>query len=342
VVRQCINSRPSPQQIMQVTVPFPKNSLGGLRPINLNTDIPQVLRLLEFVFEKKLDADGRSIFLNSAQAANQPALLWRLNPATSRLALGYVWEIEQRIIGNVTILTTTNRQRFLVVNVAVHPDYRRRGIARGLMHKVNEVVRHRGGNQILLQVVKDNQAAVGLYEALNYLNLGSMCTWNGEARRLRPLEPDGATAPLRIRELRRGEWQQAYAFDRLCLHPDLNWPEPLQRDAFKTGWLHRIGHFLNGRSAEHWVLEDARGQFAGLGSLITEYGRSHLIAVRVHPEWREAGERPLLAKLIRRLRALPTRRVTIIHPDEDETMNNLLQESNFSRTRVLTHMRLDL
>jgi hypothetical protein len=53
-------------------------------------------------------------------------------------------------------------------------------------------------------------------------------------------------------------------------------------------------------------------------------------------------ERPLLAKLMRRLQYLPRRNVQIDHPDDDELVNSLLQEANFQPRRTLTHMRLDL
>ena len=53
-------------------------------------------------------------------------------------------------------------------------------------------------------------------------------------------------------------------------------------------------------------------------------------------------ERPLLAKLIRRLHYLPRRNVEVEHPDNDELVNALLQEANFQPRRTLTHMRLDI
>ena len=324
---------------MQVTVPYP-GSFEGLRPINLNTDIPEVLRLLEQVFGAKLDASGRQLLISGGRNAGQPAFLWRLSPAASKLALGYVWERDGRIIGNVTILTTAVKQRFLVVNVAVHPDYRRQGIARRMMHKVTEVVRQRGGNQILLQVVKQNEAAIALYQSLHYRTLGSMRTWNAEASRIRPVE--AAAGPGRIRELRRSEWRLAYDFDRHCLHPDLNWPEPPEPETYRTGILRRIGHFLNGRAVENWLMVTADKKIAGMATLVMEYGRSHNLAIRVAPEWRGQVEQALLGKMLRRIQLLPRRRITLIHPDDDNVMNELLRECLFSTRRTLTHMRLDL
>ena len=71
-------------------------------------------------------------------------------------------------------------------------------------------------------------------------------------------------------------------------------------------------------------------------------GRSHLLTLRVHPDTAGRLERPLLAKLVRRLQYLPRRNVRIDHPDNDSVAGALLSEANFTVQRTLTHMRLDL
>lgn len=173
---------------MIVTAPSQDQSKNGPRAINMNTDIPGILRLLELVFGASLDADGQRMFAHTANAAQSPAILWRLSPAAAKLSLGFVWEADGRIVGNVTVLTTEMPGRFLVVNVAVHPDYRRQNIARLLMKQVENLVQQRGGNQILLQVVKQNNAAVDLYKSLNYSTIGSMTNWSTSISRLRRLD----------------------------------------------------------------------------------------------------------------------------------------------------------
>lgn len=327
---------------MIVTAPSQDQSKNGPRPVNLNTDIPGILKLLEMVFSGSMDAAGRQMFVGTANAPSSPAILWRLNPAAAKLALGFVWEENGRIVGNVTVLTSETPGRYLVVNVAVHPDYRRRGIARLLMHQVDNLVRQRQGRQILLQVVKQNHAALELYNSLNYTTVGSMTHWAASASRLRQLELHLSNSGLRIRELKKDEWQAAFALDRQVLPADLNWPEFPKPDLYKTGFWVRAKDFLNGRQAETWAAANAQKKLVGLARIKSEWGRSHQATIRVHPTWQGQLERPLLAKIIRRLRYLPRRNVQIAHPDEDELMNSLLQEANFRPRRTLTHMRLDL
>lgn len=327
---------------MIVTAPSQDQSKNGPRPINMNTDIPGILKLLELVFGASMDAEGRQMFAGTSNAAQSPAILWRLSPAAAKLSLGFVWEEDGRIVGNVTMLTSETPGRFLVVNVAVHPDFRRRGIARLLMKQVETLVRQRQGQQILLQVVKQNIAAVELYNSLNYSTIGSMTHWTASVARLRRLELNLDSAGPPIRELKRHEWRSAFALDQQALHGDLHWPELPKSDMYKKNfWIWAI-NFLNGHQSETWVTTAAKNQLVGLASLNTEWGRAHQAAIRVHPAWVGQLERPLLAKLVRRLEQYPRRNVQLDHPDDDELMNALLQEANFQPRRTLTHMRLNL
>jgi ribosomal protein S18 acetylase RimI-like enzyme len=327
---------------MVITVPVYDGPKNGPRLINLSQDIPQVLQLLELSFGEALDDAGRRLINSHTGPGQQSALLWRLSPAAGKLALGYVWEEDGRIIGNVTLLSTKITGRYLVVNVAVHPDYRRRGIARILMGSALDLVRARRGREILLQVVKSNTAAIDLYRSLSFTSIGNMTEWQAPASRLRPLTPavEGGSAPF-IRELHRHEWQAAYELDRLCLSPDLNWPEPLPPNTYEKGLRQWLTDFLNGRQAEAWVITNHKNHLIGLANILSEWGRAHHVAMRIHPDWRSHLERPLLAKVIRRLHYLPRRNVQVNHLDDDEIMNHLLQEANFQPKRTLTHMRFN-
>lgn len=314
------------------------HSFKGTRPINLNRDAPQILRLLEAVFGEQLVQEGLPPLLPGPSSG----LLWRLNPAASKLGLGVVWEEEGRIVGNVTLLTTQRPSRYLVVNVAVHPDYRRQGIARQMMLAIADMVRQRGGKEIMLQVVNENTAAIELYHSLHYSVLGDMTSWELSYLRRREILPTADTPPPPLRRLRSHEWQRAYKLDAAGLPADLNWPEPLPPTIYQLTWGRRLMHFINGRSVETWVTTTPQGELTGMVSLWGEWGRPYQVTLRVAPEWRGLAERPLIAQLTHRLNRLASRNVRIDHPAVDETTNQLLREANFRTKRTLTHMRLTL
>lgn len=330
---------------MIVTAKPPTASLNGPRPINLNKDIPQVLQLLDLVFGNTMDYESRQLLSSSLRSSSQPSFMWRLSAVASKLSLGFIWEQDGRIIGNVTVLTTNTPGRYLVVNVAVHPNYRRQGIARALMQQVTNLVRSRHGNQIMLQVVHDNQAAIDLYHDLHYQTLGTMTAWYGAVSRLPLIDAtlDHTPAPP-IRSMRAHEWRTLYQLDTQALPPNLNWPEQLAANYYYLSWWMKFNNLFNGRQVETWLIPhpQASQEIIGMYHLISEWGRSHYAHFRIHPHWQGQLERPLIAHFTRRMMQKPRRSIRIDHPATDTTMNRLLNQANFIPKRTLTHMRLDL
>lgn len=326
---------------MIIAIPSTRSG-DGLRPLETTRDLPQVIELLKLVFGESLDGDQRHLL-----GDNPPSLLdgltFRTYPTAVRLSNGFVWQADGRIVGNATLLNTKAWDRYLVANVAVHPAYRRQGIARGLMEAVSSSVKARGGRVVLLQVVKDNFPAVDLYQSLGYRSIGNMATWYTSSARVRPIHVDPAEqAQSKIEPLPNRRWQEAYDLDTAHVPPDLNWPEPLQFDAYRRSLWQRAMDFMNSRQFEVWVTSDADNKLSGLASIQSEWGRNHILTLRVRPS--EAGqlERLLLGKILRRLAYLPRRNVRIDHPEADELTGILLKESNFNIQRILTHMRLDV
>ena len=325
-----------------MVVTYPASQSGnGLRPINPGKDLPQLVELLRLVFGKEMEAEGKPVF-RSGTNSQTPTFLWRLDPALSRLAPGYVWEVGGKIVGNATLLPTQQRSRYLVANVAVHPSHRRQGIGRLLMGAVREDVLRRGGAEILLQVVQANKVAIKLYSDMGYQMLGSMTTWRTSVSRVRELSVDRSDGQegFEVRLLDRRHWREAYRLDCKVLAPDLNWPEPLFPDAYKMNFRRRMREFLNGQSEKTWMTMDGNRDLIGLAKVQSEWGRAHELSVRVHPVWQGRLERPLLNRLIGRLQSMPRRNVLLVHNADDELVNQLLPAANFSRLRTLTHMRL--
>lgn len=59
-----------------------------------------------------------------------------------------------------------------ITNVAVHPDFRRRGIAGQLIARLTEEARQEGVTQIHLEVRASNAAAMALYEGRGFCPVG--------------------------------------------------------------------------------------------------------------------------------------------------------------------------
>ncbi len=59
-----------------------------------------------------------------------------------------------------------------ILTLAVHPDARRKGEARALLHEVEALARARGAKEMFLEVRDDNLAAKQLYDSAGYTAAG--------------------------------------------------------------------------------------------------------------------------------------------------------------------------
>ena len=59
-----------------------------------------------------------------------------------------------------------------IMNVAVHPDYRRQGIAEALINKLVEDLKNRGSHALMLEVRASNDPAITLYHKLGFVQVG--------------------------------------------------------------------------------------------------------------------------------------------------------------------------
>jgi ribosomal-protein-alanine N-acetyltransferase len=76
-----------------------------------------------------------------------------------------VWE--GRIIGYVSSIVE-RRHTARLVSVAVHPHYRRRGVAWRLMAELVKTLKNKDVDEVLLEVRESNKAAIRLYKSLGF------------------------------------------------------------------------------------------------------------------------------------------------------------------------------
>ena len=70
-------------------------------------------------------------------------------------------------IGSQTVMGETD-----MMNVAVHPDYRRQGIANRLILTLVDALKKRGSHWLMLEVRQSNAPARALYEKLGFAEVG--------------------------------------------------------------------------------------------------------------------------------------------------------------------------
>ena len=70
-------------------------------------------------------------------------------------------------VGSQTVLGWTD-----MMNIAVHPDYRRRGIAESLVEQLVDALKANQAENLTLEVRASNTPAISLYEKLGFAQVG--------------------------------------------------------------------------------------------------------------------------------------------------------------------------
>jgi hypothetical protein len=175
-----------------------------------------------------------------------------------------------------------------LANVAVHPDYRRQGIARRLVQASLEYVGRRGGRELLLQVRVENAAAQHLYLQLGFGQISLRTSWL--ARRVGWL--DRWAIPSQVRRRKAGEWADEYALVSRMFPEGPLWPYPCDPRLLRAGWLARL---LAPEGGEHWFWTDSGRLRAALGARLNSDGQDFRLILCAEPEVEEQAGEALLA-----------------------------------------------
>ncbi len=305
-----------------------------MRPMDGRHDLAPVARLIESVFAGRLDAHGRRMLREMRWVGGAGWMGWLLGwlvlPSMTP-PLGFVWEDSGRLVGNASLLRVEGfPERWVVANVAVREDFRRRGIARRLVQACLDLAGQLRGQRVLLQVDADNAGAQALYLSQGFRVLTTRTVWSRPAERRQVVGDTAAAARPRRRE----EWQAQWELARR-LHPEgLLWPFPLQAELFRPAAL---SDGMGGRG--HWVWPETGPLAASLTAKLAgeQSGwRLHLVA---DPTVRGRAERPLLQAGVA---AAQARRAALVADYPPGPADADFAAWGFRAERTLTWMALEL
>lgn len=141
-----------------------------------------VTDLVEISFAERLSPDGVALLKKMRSSArSQHFQNWAYSVAgrVSMPFTGFVWVEKGEIIGNLSLVPyQLAREKFyMIANVAVHPEYQRRGIGRALVRRALGFLAGKELDGIWLQVEADNQGAVDLYLQEGFQEISRRTTW---------------------------------------------------------------------------------------------------------------------------------------------------------------------
>ncbi len=215
---------------------------GHLRPLDVRRDLGGVADLVEQCFADTLDSDGQRYIQQMRSLSHNPGTLNWISSLSERSPLplsGFVWEEDKRIVGNLTLIPYNLHQAptMLIANVAVHPDYRRRGIAYRLTAKAIDHARQRGIRTTWLHVREENEPAIKLYRSLGFQERARRTTWICDSKATPLQDENGRRAvtpaqPVHIGERRTQDWHAQESWLRRLYPAEVTWHLSL-----KPAWL---------------------------------------------------------------------------------------------------------
>lgn len=225
-----------------------------LRPVDARRDLPEIADLIEMCFASTMDADGREYIRQIRQMALEMRGLGLPLSSVRRHSVpiqGYVWLENNHIIGNLTLIPyfKSGKVVYMIANVAVHPDFRRRGIARQLTRQGMNHAREHGAAATWLQVREENVAAAELYRSLGFIERARRTSWT--------FDPSGQLAPtplpqVTIRRRTSADWYYQRRWLMEIYPAEVNWNLPFNVDRLQPGFWREFMRWMNGEQMELW------------------------------------------------------------------------------------------
>ena len=304
---------------------------GQMRPLNILRDLPVVADLIELCFASTMDLEGRSYVDQMRRSGRDSSFLGWASKVIDSASLplsGFVWEDGGRVVGNVSLIPffKGGRKIYLIANVATHPDYRRRGIARILTEAAMRRAREKQATSIWLHVRADNQGALTLYRDMGFHERARRTSWQSAPGTALP-------GSLHIQERPGRDWPMQRLWLERAYPADLSWYGQQNWDIFQPGIFSGIYRFMADINTTQWSIYRA-GKLEGVLACIQAFGRpDHL--------WAAFPERPDLDAITNLLlharRALThSRSVTMEYPAG--LADEAIAASGFSAQRTLVWM----
>ncbi|MEK6256611.1 MAG: GNAT family N-acetyltransferase, partial [Chloroflexota bacterium] len=177
---------------------------------------------------------------------------------------GFVWRENSSLIGNLNLVPIrgSGERAYLIANVAVHPDHRRKGIARALTDAAISYLTEKQVTWCWLQVDDDNQPAINLYEQSGFSEQARTTTW----------QCDPPTAKLALSTNSENivnsptvqDWEKQQAWLNQTYPQNMAWHIPLNYDLLKPGLQGAINRLISDKQINQWA---ARGPEKLLGVL---------------------------------------------------------------------------
>lgn len=325
--------------------PLNAASHPNLRQMDPTRDLADIAHVIEVAFANELSPGGHAIMRDLRMLNTFGPLVWLFShamPSLRDMFGGYVWVQDGKLVGNITLtrLDELGRQ-WVISNVAVLPDYRRRSIAYKMMQAAIYHVQLQGGKRIQLQVRHDNDGAKALYQRLGFHYLETvtemLCDHVYEVNL-----PSSTYAQICKPDPQR--WYDAYEVARAAIPDAIQKIRPLRAENFRIqprSFFERAWARFFGSGRERWWVEGQERQIMALMTIEQQMNRQNeRIEIIIHPLAVGHVEATLVNQLTRRLHGHWGTRLAIAY--ELTRARSLLRQAGFRELRTLDQMMLEV
>lgn len=269
---------------------------GHLRRLDMRRDLVKVADLVELCFSSTLDPEGKQYLKEMRRAAqNASWLSWAsyMIDESPMPPSGYVWEEDGQLVGNLSLIpiSVQGKRGYMIANVATHPNFRGRGIARALTLAAINNSRDRKAGSLWLQVRDDNPSAIHIYETTGFIERLRRTSWYSG-----PTLPEHPTPEeVRISKRRPEDWPLQRQWLKRLYPVDLEWHIPFEWNLFQTDVWSMLYRLFSLEHPQHWSVERS-GELKGILTWKHTAGFTSPIWLAV-PE--EVDDEPVLALLLK-------------------------------------------
>jgi len=314
----------------------------NIRGFDPARDLAALADLVEVAFGRELALTESRLVDDMRQAASLGPVLWATQTVLG-LFDGFVWCDGQQMVGNVSLAREKWPETWTIANVAVLPEYRRRGIARQLVEQAIAHIRRHGGKRILLQVRADNNIAKRLYQGMGFVTFD---TWKELYLSTTQWPIVLARPQADLRRPRLADAEQIYNLLKASTAPGEWLRRPPSRSGLRRGFLWHCGQIVSlltsGKQRIEYLAQSDDGLDA-FGALDVRLVRGTAqLSLYVHPRARGERETVLLEALLRRADRLPRHSIRWYLSKSHKEAESAATRFGFRVLRTLDQMSLEL
>jgi len=292
------------------------NTQFSIRSLDIRKDLDVLAELVAIAFADDATTLGNDFHAEIRMIKKVVPILMilqRLSESFRHTFDGFVAEDQAKFIALVVTGRVRGKsKRWEIGNVATHPDYRRRGLARQLVDRAIEHAKEHGAEMCLLEVRAENTPAYNLYRSQGFEHYDSTTMMKLEKLpSVEFLPVDGYT----IRQMKYGEWKPRYELARLEVPQEVQNFIPVSEVDFQVSALEKlfepIARITQKIDLYRWAFEKD-GQLVGTLSLVarrTEAKVFHNMDVRILPDHRSILAEPMLTLALQTLQTYPRQMV---------------------------------